>query len=166
MSAYLCCCVTQSFSNFDSVNSKYISRDHLPCFFKNIYSDRFVCVFMGGVFVYKYLLGGLKEGWNEGHLPIRSITQRWSLHRDGCIATRHPWSLPSPGNETCDRNQPATSAPPPSLHVSVPLLSLLLLLPSFTIYCLSATPLTHTQCVWVDCTSTGGYSYILRPKTN
>lgn len=80
-----------------TLNGKYISGDHLPCSFKNIY------------------------GWGGGHKdnfpsspPLRSITQRWSLHRAGRLATWHPSSPPSPGNETCDRNQPATSRLPPS----------------------------------------------------
>lgn len=52
-----------------------------------------------------------------------SITPRWSLHRAGRQATWHPSSQLSPGNETCDRNQPATSRlplPPPPFHLSPP----------------------------------------------
>lgn len=58
-------------------------------------------------------------GWGGGGgqktifcLPLRSITQPWPLHRTGCLATWHPLSPPSPGNESCDRNQPATSRLP------------------------------------------------------
>lgn len=57
--------------------------------------------------------GGVHKDNFPSSPPLRSITQRWSLHRAGRLATWHPWSPPSPGNETCDRNQPATSLPPP-----------------------------------------------------
>lgn len=76
------------------LKGKYISGDHL-------------CLFQ------ECLQGGWE--WGEGRggtktiflfASLRSITQSWSLHRAGYLATWHPSSPPSPGNETCDYNQP------------------------------------------------------------
>lgn len=109
--------------------------------------------------------------------PLRSITQSWSLHRAGRLATWQPSSPPSPGNETCDRNQPASSRhpppipspfPSPSPPCSVPLPSLLLLLPRFSsIHLLATNALTLGRtCEFTrgERTSTGGNWYIHRQK--
>lgn len=96
-----------------SLNGKFISKDHLSCSFKNVYSGEAelgVECGCGGAVV--WCGGGHKDNF-PSLPPLRSITQSWSLHRAGRLATWHPSSPPSPGNETCDRNQPASSRPPP-----------------------------------------------------
>lgn len=94
--------------------------------------------------------GGHKDNFPSSP-PLRSITQRWSLHRAGRLATWHPSSQPSPGNQTCDRNQPATShlpaPPPPPLPPPLfPLLSLLLFAPSV----LHPPPLYRCKCTYAE----------------
>lgn len=132
-----------------SLNGKYISRDHLLCSFKNIYSGEAESEAGRGREGWGW--GGDVVGWGGGHKdnfpsspPLRSITQRWSLHRAGHLATWHPSSQLSPGNETCNRNQPATShLPLPCPPLTALFLSclFLLLLPRFSIL-LTANALT------------------------